>query len=111
MNMYDRLDDLDKIHQTAALGGGPEKIDRQKLKGKLTARERIELLLDKGSFVELNAFVRSRQPGGPLGDGVVTGLEKFMEGPSLYFPRTLPSAEGRSERCMPKNSGRHGFCL
>ncbi|MCY8034682.1 acyl-CoA carboxylase subunit beta [Bacillus sonorensis] len=94
MNMYDRLDDLDKIRQTAALGGGPEKIDRQKLKGKLTARERIELLLDKGSFVELNAFVRSRQPGGPLGDGVVTGVGKIHGRPVSLFSQDFTVSGG-----------------
>ncbi|MCU0505689.1 MAG: methylmalonyl-CoA carboxyltransferase, partial [Chloroflexi bacterium] len=61
------------------LGGGPVRIERQHTWGKLTARERIDLLLDPGSFVELDAFVthRSHEFGlGDqhfLGDGVVTG--------------------------------------
>jgi propionyl-CoA carboxylase beta chain len=60
-------------------GGGPERIAAQHKKGKLTARERIDLLLDEGSFVELDRFVTHRctdfgmQDQLVLGDGVVTG--------------------------------------
>jgi len=63
----------------ARLGGGPVRIDRQHAMGKLTARERLDLLLDPGSFVELDAFVTHRTTGFGmeeqriLGDGVVTG--------------------------------------
>lgn len=64
MNMFERVDDLNNSRQQALLGGGQERIDRQKQKGKLTARERIDLLLDEGTFTELNAFARSRQSGG-----------------------------------------------
>src|SRR6478752_2970419 len=61
------------------LGGGAVRIERQHASGKLTARERLELLLDPGSFVELDAFVTHRATGFGLsedhilGDGVVTG--------------------------------------
>ena len=58
------------------LGGGQERIDQQHARGKLTARERLDLLLDAGSFVELDAFVTNRNPEVEmafLGDGVVTG--------------------------------------
>lgn len=71
----------DKIAQSR-LGGGQARIDSQHKKGKLTARERLELLLDEGSFVEIGAFVehRSRDFGMEkevyLGDGVVTGYGK-----------------------------------
>src|SRR3954452_8885630 len=58
-------------------GGGAGRIDRQHAAGKLTARERLDLLLDPGSFVELDAFVMTRSAGQSderfLGDGVVTG--------------------------------------
>src|SRR5688572_30404631 len=60
----------------ARLGGGQDRIDQQHERGKLTARERLELLLDAGSFVELDAFVTNRNPEvetAYLGDGVVTG--------------------------------------
>jgi propionyl-CoA carboxylase beta chain len=63
----------------ARLGGGPERIERQHDAGKLTARERIELLLDTGTFVELDALVTHRCRDFSMdeqiipGDGVVSG--------------------------------------
>jgi propionyl-CoA carboxylase beta chain len=71
-----RLARLDAMRAQANLGGGQERIDQQHARGKLTARERLELLLDAGSFVELDAFVTNRNSGAEhafLGDGVVTG--------------------------------------
>src|ERR1700748_383467 len=68
----------DKIDQ-AKLGGGQNRIDSQHKKGKLTARERVELLMDEGSFEEIGMLVthRSKDFGMEkeqyLGDGVVTG--------------------------------------
>jgi len=70
---------LRELREKARLGGGPERIKRQHEKGKLTARERLEALLDPGSFVELDAFVVHRcydfglDERRYLGDGVVTG--------------------------------------
>ncbi|MCF6184129.1 MAG: methylmalonyl-CoA carboxyltransferase, partial [Bacteroidales bacterium] len=70
---------LEAKNKEAFAGGGEERIKKQHEKGKLTARERVELLLDKGSFQELGRFVthRSQDLGLdkniPLGDGVVTG--------------------------------------
>jgi acetyl-CoA carboxylase carboxyltransferase component len=67
------------MRHESSLGGGQERIDRQHAQGKMTARERIELLLDKGSFVELDRFVTHRcydfglERQRILGDGVVTG--------------------------------------
>jgi len=75
----DRNARLRALRAEALLGGGAERIDAQHARGKLTARERIELLLDPGSFVELDAFVvhRTSEFGLAdqryLGDGVVTG--------------------------------------
>ncbi len=62
------------------MGGGQKRIDRQHEKGKLTARERIDVLLDEGSFQELDRFVRHQEThfgldeNRPYGDGVVTGF-------------------------------------
>ena len=69
----------------AALGGGEARIAQQHAKGKLTARERVDLLLDDGSFTELGAFVtaRSDDEGAPLGDGVVTGFGR-IDGRLVY---------------------------
>ncbi|MFB0515310.1 MAG: acyl-CoA carboxylase subunit beta [Candidatus Neomarinimicrobiota bacterium] len=70
---------LQAAREEAHLGGGKERLEQQHAKGKLTARERLDLLLDKGSFVEMDMFVRHRmrdfgmEDKRPLGDGVVTG--------------------------------------
>src|ERR1700752_5096744 len=73
------LSRLDELNAKALEGGGAERIKKQHEGGKLTARERIDLLLDPGSFVEIGRFVvhRSHDFGMEsqkfLGDGVVTG--------------------------------------
>ncbi|MEN3272261.1 MAG: propionyl-CoA carboxylase beta chain [Actinomycetota bacterium] len=68
---------LDAMRRRSQVGGGQIRIDQQHARGKLTARERLELLLDAGSFVEMDAFVTARGSDGDddaiLGDGVVTG--------------------------------------
>ncbi len=75
----ERLRRLDEMRAEALLGGGSVRIERQHAWGKLTARERLDLLLDPGSFVELDAFVTHRATefglaeNHVLGDGVVTG--------------------------------------
>ena len=75
----ERIERLDQMRASSRLGGGEARIARQHDAGKLTARERLDLLLDDRSFVELDAFVTSRssRSGGDgkaiLGDGVVTG--------------------------------------
>ena len=77
--MKDIVEQLAQKRAAAALGGGQERIDRQHARGKLTARERIELLLDEGSFEEWDTFVEHRctdfgmEDQKVLGDGVVTG--------------------------------------
>ncbi|GJQ20679.1 MAG: methylmalonyl-CoA carboxyltransferase [Bacteroidia bacterium] len=71
---------LQERRKNALKGGGQERIDDQHKKGKLTARERLDLLLDPGSFEELGMFVRHRSSDFGLdknkipGDGVVTGF-------------------------------------
>jgi acetyl-CoA carboxylase carboxyltransferase component len=73
----DRSARLREMRERAHLGGGQVRIDQQHARGKLTARERLELLLDPDSFVEIDAFVTARgadnDPDAILGDGVVTG--------------------------------------
>jgi propionyl-CoA carboxylase beta chain len=79
MTMRDKIERLEKLRREAELGGGEARIRAQHERGKLSARERIELLVDEGSFVELDRFVthRSTEFGlagqKVLGDGVVTG--------------------------------------
>lgn len=69
--MQEKIERLRKVKAAAALGGGQEKIDKEHSKGRLTARERIDALLDEGSFVEFNRLIK-HQEGAP-GDGIVTG--------------------------------------
>ena len=77
--MHEILEVLDRKRAEARLGGGQKRIDAQHAKGKLTARERIELLLDPGSFEEFDMFVEHRctdfgmEKTKTPGDGVVTG--------------------------------------
>ena len=69
--MQPRIDILAKLRQAALLGGGQDKIARQQERGKLTARQRIELLLDPGSFTELGML--TSHGTGAYGDGIITG--------------------------------------
>ncbi|MBI3586272.1 MAG: methylmalonyl-CoA carboxyltransferase, partial [Ignavibacteriales bacterium] len=75
----DKIQKLKKLREEALLGGGEKRIEDQHKKGKLTARERIDLLLDEGSFEEVGMFVQHRSSDFGLdkqkylGDGVVTG--------------------------------------
>jgi propionyl-CoA carboxylase beta chain len=77
--LQQKFTELDRKNQEALLGGGEKRIEQQHAKGKLTASERIHLLLDQGSFEELGKFVmhRSKDFGLDkehyLGDGVITG--------------------------------------
>jgi propionyl-CoA carboxylase beta chain len=77
--MKDILEQLEARRATARLGGGQRRIDAQHARGKLTARERIELLLDEWSFEEFDMFVTHRstdfgmEADRPYGDGVITG--------------------------------------
>ena len=83
MSLEEKLNRLEKMRGEAALGGGQKRIDAQHKKGKLTARERIELLVDPNSFEEFDMFVTHRtadfglQEQKVLGDGVVTGCGKI----------------------------------
>jgi propionyl-CoA carboxylase beta chain len=79
MSIHEKLKRLEELRRLSEEGGGPERVEAQHASGKLSARERIDLLLDEGSFVELDRFVthRSNDFGladrKVLGDGVVTG--------------------------------------
>ncbi|WP_417807370.1 acyl-CoA carboxylase subunit beta [Thioclava sp.] len=77
--MRDILEELEDRRAQARLGGGEKRIEAQHKKGKLTARERVELLLDEGSFEEFDMFKTHRctdfgmDESKPYGDGVITG--------------------------------------
>lgn len=86
----EKLKKLEELNREAELGGGEKRIESQHAKGKLTARERISLLLDEGSFEELGKLVRHRSTAFGLdkqrflGDGVVTGYGK-IDGRLVYI--------------------------
>jgi len=77
--MKDIREKLESRRASARIGGGQRRIDAQHKRGKLTARERLELLMDKGSFEEFDMFVEHRATDFGMdkskisGDGVVTG--------------------------------------
>jgi propionyl-CoA carboxylase beta chain len=77
--MREKVRHLQELRRQSELGGGAERIEAQHRRGKLSARERLDLLLDEGSFIELDRFMTHRASGFGLedqrilGDGVVTG--------------------------------------
>jgi len=86
---HDAVEELKKRNAEAEAGGGPQRRERQHKEGKLSARERIELLLDEGTFEELDKFVTHQcadfdmASQKPLGDGFITGYGR-MDGRLVY---------------------------
>ena len=84
------LEKLDEMREASLHGGGEQRIAAQHGKGKLTARERVDLLVDEGSFVEIDRFVTHRcndfgmEEQKVLGDGVVTG-HALVDGRPIYL--------------------------
>lgn len=91
MESNEKVERLKKLREETLKGGGEARIARQHEKGKLTARERVNLLLDKGSFEEIDAFVTHRSTAFGLekqkfyGDGVITGHGKINGRPVYVF--------------------------
>ena len=89
MTRREKLELLEKRRAEAEQGGGAKRLKAQHEKGKLSARERLDLLLDEGSFVEFDRFVVHRADDPALadqkfyGDGVVTGYGR-IEGRLVY---------------------------
>ena len=112
MTQQNRTEELRQRYAEARKGGGEERIQKQHEAGKLTARERVEALLDPGSFQELDALVvhrahdfgmeKNRIPG----DGVVTGHGRWTAVRSSSSPRTSPSSAARSARPSRRRSAR-----
>jgi propionyl-CoA carboxylase beta chain len=86
---HDRLEELRKLNAEAEAGGGVERREREHKQGKLSARERIDLLLDEGTFEELDKFVRhsshdfGMETQRPPGDGFITGFGR-IDGRLVY---------------------------
>ena len=102
--MQERLDDLNKRKEEALQPGAQRSVDRQHEKGKLLARERIEYLLDPGSFHELDMLARHRAHNSgiderPLTDGVITGWgtidgrKIFRQSVSFGLRQSIPEGE------------------
>lgn len=108
MDMYDKINELYDRRREIELGGGDDKIAKQHAKGKLTARERIDLLLDEGTFVELNPFIEHRCTDfGLAGKKIrVTELSqdtgKSMVEQCLYFHKILLYSVARLGKCTRK---------
>src|SRR5262245_51257665 len=89
MSIEEKIKRLEELNERALQGGGPDRIERQHRGGKLTARERLELLLDPGTFVEIDKFVTHRCTDFGMaeqkvpGDGVVTGHGR-IEGRKVF---------------------------
>src|ERR1700752_4883365 len=106
--MKDIVEKLEERRAGARLGGGDKRIEAQHKRGKLTARERIELLMDKNSFEEFDMFVEHRSNDFGMektkiaGDGVVTGWGT-VNGRSIFvfakdftvFGGSLPGTEAQ----------------
>uniref|UniRef100_UPI000379E9E5 acyl-CoA carboxylase subunit beta n=1 Tax=Alkalibacillus haloalkaliphilus TaxID=94136 RepID=UPI000379E9E5 len=90
MDIFDKINELYDKRRKVELGGGDKKIQKQRDKGKMTARDRINYLLDEGSFVELNPFIEHRVTDFGMdgkevpGEGVVTGYGT-VNGRSIYL--------------------------
>jgi len=104
MSLRTKIEILEEKSKSAELGGGQKRIDKQHDAGRLTARERIDHLLDAGTFVEIDKFVTHRctdfgmEEKKTLGDGVVTGYGK-IEGRLMYvFAQDFTVAGGSLSR-------------
>jgi Acetyl-CoA carboxylase, carboxyltransferase component (subunits alpha and beta) len=100
-----KIADLKKRYQEAMNGAGEEAIAKQRAKGKQTARERVHQLLDPGSFVEIDEFVRDRSSEGksrPYGDSVSPDWEPFTES-SRYIQPGLTIFGGSWASCSNKS--------
>src|SRR5699024_12166260 len=103
MDIFDKIDELYDKRREVELGGGDERIQKQYERGKLTARDRINYLLDEDSFVELNPFMEHRTTDFGMdkveahGEGVVTGYGKVNGRPVYLFAQDFRSKEHTSE--------------
>ena len=108
----EKIAELHDLKEATKLGGGLARIEAQHKKGKLTARERLDLLLDPDTFNELDMFVTHRATDFGLdeqripGDGVVRGMGRLMVARSTFSHRTSPSSAARSRKRMPRRSAR-----
>lgn len=102
----EKIKELVEKRTAARLGGGPKRIDAQHAKGKMTARERLDLLLDEGSFEEYDMFVHHRCTNFGMdkthfdGDGVVTGQGTIDGRPVYVFAQDFTVSGGSLSETM-----------
>ena len=122
--MKENIKELEKRAEAAKLGGGNDRIEKQHAKGKLTARERLDILLDEDSFQEWDMFVEHRAVDFGMeeqkipGDGVVTGYGK-INGKLVYvfsqdftvFGGSLSEAHAEKICKVMDHAVRNGACL
>src|SRR4051794_9102674 len=90
-----KLADLERRYDEAVHAGSQRAVEKQHAKGKMTARERVDALLDEGSFIELDEFARHRSTNfgmdanRPFGDGVVTGYGTVDGRPVCVFSQDV----------------------
>ena len=107
---HDRLEELRKLNREAEAGGGAERREREHQQGKLSARERIDLLLDEGSFEELDKFVRHHshdfgmETQRPSGDGFITGYGRIGGRLVYVFAQDFTVSAARSPKPTPRKS-------
>ena len=96
MNLKKKFDLLESQRADALLGGGAERTQKQHEGGKLTARERIEILVDENSFEEVDAFKKHRHAPQEqiLGDGVITGFAKIDGRPVALYAQDFTVSGG-----------------
>jgi len=88
--MLKKIEELERRNEKALAGGGPDRLAKHKQGGRLSARERVEVLLDPGSFVEMDRFVTHRcnnfgmEKARPYGDGIITGYGR-INGKLVYL--------------------------
>ena len=103
---------LEQLREAARHAGSEKAVERQRSEGKLLARERAEKLLDPGSFVELDRYVRHREAEfgmrerRPYGDAVVTGYGTIFGRRVCVFSQDFTVFGGASRRSSPRRSAR-----
>ena len=110
--MHDIIEQLEEKRKAALQGGGHKRVDAHHAKGKLTARERIELLLDEGSFEEWDMFVEHRCADYGMaenkipGDGVVTGYGTINGRVVFVFSQDFTVFGGHFPKRTPRRSAK-----
>ena len=110
--MSDRLEEVRRRHAAAEAGGGAERQAKVHAEGRLTARERVDLLLDEGTFIETDKLVRHRSRDFGMdqqvidGDGFVTGHGLIHGRPAYVFAQDFTVLGGSLSETNAKKSSR-----